>query len=234
MAENIPLVIGVDEAGRGPVLGDMIIGLVCIRRDRLDLLKSHGVVDSKSLSANQRSRLVLIITRISDLVLVTHVSIGEIDLYNLNRLTLEKILYMLDSVGRIVGYDSVETVFIDMVKGYKRYLNRFRKLYPKAEIVFEEDADRKYVVVSAASIIAKYYRDQLISELKRFYGEIGSGYPTDPETIAWIREAYQKLDSIPPFIRRSWRVLKRIAPKWYKAKKVRGIGRQKSILDYLK
>lgn len=226
------LLIGIDEAGRGPLFGDMVIALVCCSREAVDRLKSYGVVDSKELSPEQRAVLARAVIACSRLVVTTRVSPLEIDTFNLNRLTLDKILYLLSSIRCFISVDHVRAIYVDMVRGYERVIGGIEKLYPRASIVFEERADSKYTVVAAASIIAKHYRDMLIKELKRVYGEIGSGYPVDKKTIDWIIESYSRGSKPPPFLRRTWSILERIAPKWYREKRVRDTS-QKSILDYI-
>lgn len=102
-------------------------------------------------------------------------------------------------------------------------------------LFFEEDADAKYIEVSAASIIAKYYRDSDVYGLKKLYGDYGSGYPTDPRTVSWIKEMYRSGINPPGIVRRTWKTLKTIAPTWFMEKKsvIRASG-QKSLLEYLK
>ena len=90
------------------------------------------------------------------------------------------------------------------------------------EIVSEHHADEKFMVVSAASIVAKVVRDREITKLAKKYGEIGSGYPSDPATIRWLTGYIGEHPSPPPIARRSWKTVSAIL-----AKKT-----QRSLLDF--
>jgi ribonuclease HII len=68
----------------------------------------------------------------------------------------------------------------------------------------------KYPIVSAASILAKVRRDTVISELKRLYGDFGSGYPSDPKTVNFLREWILKNRGDLPILRRSWGTFRRV------------------------
>ena len=80
-------------------------------------------------------------------------------------------------------------------------------------IVAENKADKKYAIVSAASIIAKEIREMRIKELKRKYGDFGSGYPSDLRTIEFLRRYYKTNKCFPPIVRESWSTLKKILQK---------------------
>jgi ribonuclease HII len=69
------------------------------------------------------------------------------------------------------------------------------------------------VIVSAASIIAKTERDAVISKLHEKYGDFGSGYPTDPKSIAFLQKLIQNNEELPFFIRRSWESVSRAVQK---------------------
>jgi len=75
-------------------------------------------------------------------------------------------------------------------------------------------ADEEFIEVSAASIVAKVVRDSVIGELKRNYGNFGSGYPSDERTLSWIAEMARE-GELPWFVRRSWFTIKRIAPHYH-------------------
>jgi ribonuclease HII len=77
------------------------------------------------------------------------------------------------------------------------------------EIVSEHKADKNYPIVSAASIIAKVERDKAIAELKDLHGDFGCGYPTDPKTVAFLKQCVEKSEEYPDFVRKSWKPAKR-------------------------
>lgn len=80
----------------------------------------------------------------------------------------------------------------------------------KAELIVETKADERYLPVSAASIIAKVRRDERIEELKKEYGEIGSGYPSDKRTINFLEKWLEEHENFPKFTRKSWKTAQRI------------------------
>jgi len=93
----------------------------------------------------------------------------------------------------------------------ERFKSHISECLPfKVEIISEHKADRKYPVVSAASIIAKVERDREIEKLKAKYGDFGCGYPTDPKTMEFLRQCLGNSDEYPEFVRKSWKPAKRI------------------------
>jgi ribonuclease HII len=80
----------------------------------------------------------------------------------------------------------------------------------RVEVVSEHKADRNYAVVSAASIVAKVERDREIAELAKTLGDFGSGYPSDPRTISFLKQCCEKLEEYPDFVRKSWKPAKKV------------------------
>jgi len=97
--------------------------------------------------------------------------------------------------------DVIETRFADHVKAHVTF---------PLVVVAEHGADRKYPIVSAASILAKVRRDQEVEELRSRYGDFGSGYPSDPRTLAFLRKWIRDRGEPPPFVRRSWKTFRRM------------------------
>ena len=92
-----------------------------------------------------------------------------------------------------------------------RFGEQIRKLLSfKVNITSEHGADVKYVVVSAASIIAKVHRDEVISRLREIYGDFGSGYSSDPKTRRFLTNWLKEKKRLPNFMRKSWKTVKRI------------------------
>ncbi len=79
----------------------------------------------------------------------------------------------------------------------------------KVQIISEHKADRKYPIVSAASIIAKVERDKEIAELTKKFGDFGCGYPSDSKTISFLKQCLEKLGEYPDFVRKSWKPAKK-------------------------
>ncbi len=232
------LFIGVDEAGRGPVIGPMVLALVAIDAENLDQLKASGVKDSKELDREKRSKLKSAIESLSHLIIYEIIPPSMIDLCNLNTLEYETIIHMLTRAKEVLRAVP-KVIIIDAIgppNKLKHYL--FSKLawLRSARLVIEPKADSKYIVVGAASIVAKVIRDTEIENLRKLYGVKGSGYPTDPATREWIIQSYHEDPTNPPwFIRRTWSTLKQIAPLWYREKKpISNNKGQRTLLDYLK
>ncbi|ACP49688.1 ribonuclease HII [Sulfolobus islandicus Y.N.15.51] len=207
--------IGIDEAGRGALIGPMIVAGVAISDSKLKFLKGIGVKDSKQLTRERREKLFDIIAITVDAFTVVKVFPYEIDNYNLNDLTY-------DAVSKIILSLSVfnpEIVTVDKVGEEKPVIELIRKLGYKSNVVHK--ADVLFVEASAASIIAKVIRDNYIDELKKVYGDFGSGYPADPRTIKWLKSFYEKNPNPPPIVRRSWKILRSTAPLYYISKEGR-------------
>jgi ribonuclease HII len=232
MGENIySLVIGVDEAGRGPLIGDLVVVAIGFKQEVLKHLKILGVKDSKLLDKKRREKLYYKIIDLSEFIGINYISPLMIDSENINKLISEHIVSIFRILSRKINMYLQVSIFIDEVKGYNEFLyKKLRKILNNiTQYVMEPDADKKYLPVSAASIVAKYIRDRNISCLSKVFGELGSGYPSDPKTIKWVSETYNTMNKPPLIIRKTWSTLKKYAPKWYSPSKIR---RTHSILEY--
>lgn len=207
------LVGGVDEAGRGSVLGPLVIAGVSIPCDYLSELQKLGVKDSKLLSARKRSSLYEEIVRLSSSVRFVSIEPGEIDQYVWYGTRRRKLNY-LEAVhmARVIRLIEAADVFVDApdtnVIKFEEELSGM--LEPCPHITARHRADRDYVVVSAASIIAKVERDRAVERLRGDHGDFGSGYPSDPQTISYLRDWVRKEGSRPYFSRRSWKTWERV------------------------
>ncbi|WP_297419025.1 ribonuclease HII [Thermococcus sp.] len=203
---------GIDEAGRGPVIGPMVIAAVVVDEDNVPKLADLGVRDSKRLTPKRRERLYNEIIKLIDDYVLIELWPEEIDSRKgtLNEFEVENFIKALNSLKV-----KPDVVYIDAADVKEaRFGEDIRKgLDFKAEIVAEHKADDKFIPVSAASILAKVTRDRAIERLKEEYGEIGSGYPSDPRTRAFLEEYYREHSNFPPIVRRSWKTLKKIAEK---------------------
>lgn len=206
-------IAGVDEAGRGAILGPLVIAGVCVREDKLEQLIKIGVRDSKLLSPYRRSDLYRQIMNIAYSVSLVKLKPEQIDDYVLKGEKYKRLNY-LEALSMAKAIDSLdaEMVYVD---ASDVDVERFKKdilgaLQRKVEIISVHHADRIYPIVSAASIIAKVTRDQEISELSQKFGNIGSGYPADDRTIKFLKEWVKKYGDIPPFARRSWKTVKKL------------------------
>ena len=195
-------VVAIDEAGRGPVIGPMVLcGVMMDEQDQFKL-KILGVKDSKLLSPAQLIKVFdLLKNDIKYKAIV--VSPEEIDnaLFsentNLNWLEADKSV-------EIMNHFNAERAILDCPSNNKEnYVGYIRERLKNKnmEIKAEFKADRKYLAVGAASIIAKVIRDKEIDKLKKKYNvEFGSGYPSDEITRNFLRKNYDKFD----FFRKRW------------------------------
>lgn len=219
--EKSHVIGGIDEAGRGAVLGPMVIAGVSIRIEDEAKLRKLGVKDSKMLSPSRRTILAREIEKVAKDIVIMKVSPCKIDSYskkgvNLNQLEAMKMAEILDCIEPGKAFvDSPE----NNTEKFKRMLTKLTKA--EMEVVAEHRADQTYPVVSAASIIAKVERDKAIVTLQKKYGVEGSGYPSDERTIHWMKAYLREHGSLPKegVVRYSWDTTKQIL----KENKFRGL-----------
>ena len=199
------MICGVDEAGRGPVLGPMVVAAVAIEDDAP--LRKMQVRDSKKLTPARREELTAKINETCKVAFQV-VSHDEIDArgtkMSLNELEAVVFASLIDRLGADIVYvdacDVNEEHFRQMVGGRLNYRPR---------IICEHKADDTYPIVSAASIIAKTNRDRIVSEIQAEIGQdIGSGYASDPATIQFLQKWIKEKGDLPPYTRRSWATAK--------------------------
>ncbi len=203
-------VLGIDEAGRGPVVGPLSICGVLMDEEEIPKLVKEKVKDSKLLTFRQRGDLFGKLIKIAKRYKILIVEPEEIDAavegkegLNLNWLEAEKAVDLINTLNP-------DKVIIDCpspnTKAFASYI-RERIKNKNIEIVAEHKADVKYPIVSAASICAKVMRDKKVSELEKKYGKIGSGYAHDPVTQKFLKENWLKH---PEVFRHSWESYKRM------------------------
>lgn len=230
--------IGIDEAGRGPLIGDMVISGVIVPLNALKKLKNKGLKESKQLTPRMRYWLYKQALREGVAVVAIYVHPWRIDQENLNDLEegcIKRVLHILRALID-PGVNGVY-IYVDEVRGRaSRIKDVVETLFGKSTAGFamEPSADARHLPVALASIFAKVMRDLSLVKLRKHVGNFGSGYSADPLTRKWLKETYTPSSGPPLYIRRSWRVLKNIAPEWYKEKKSRRTPRHKSLLDYAK
>lgn len=215
-------IIGVDEAGRGPVLGPLVVVGVRTRDD--GPLREIGVRDSKKCSPEMRERLGPQIRRFCEHVVVRVIPAERIDSVRaritLNELEAEVfadvILGLLTSKfpsGRTPG--SIR-VYVDAADANAATFKErvLSHLGVRVDLISEHKADDTYPVVSAASILAKLIRDEEMARISKEVGvNVGSGYPSDPVTMAYIEKAIKENGVLPPHTRKSWETVQRFLRK---------------------
>ena len=200
-------ICGIDEAGRGPVIGPMVIAGVKINKSKENELKELGIKDSKKIQPKKREELYEKIISIVDDYSIIKLSPSQIDEnlslpdMNLNWLEAVTTIKILEKLNAKIAYIDCPTS--NASKYYDYLTSRLKK---DIELVVEHKADEKYIASSAASILAKVERDKEINKLKEKYGDIGSGYPSDEKTKIFLSKNTEL-----PIFRKSWST-------WQKAK----------------
>ena len=206
-------VCGVDDAGRGPVIGPLVIAGIIIDAKKVDELKSLGVKDSKMLLSSTRTRLSKEIPSIVDDYHVIELAASELDAV-VNRAPKFQRLNLLEAkvMAQVIEKLKPDIAYVDSSDTRtERFKNNILDcLSYSPQVISEHKADVNYPVVSAASIIAKVHRDSRIEAIKKEYGEVGSGYSHDPLTIKFLRSYYREHGDFPPIVRRSWKTLRHI------------------------
>ena len=198
---------GIDEAGRGPLVGPLVAALVVLDSQGEELLREAGVADSKTLAPARREALVPLITEHALLHTIITAEPERIDAAlddpnsNLNLLEAELTAELLGSLPNGSGF-----VVIDLPtrskESYEAAIRSFGHVPRDVSLVLEHKADANHVACAAASILAKVERDRLVRLLEsRIGAPIGSGYPSDPKTKAFL---LSHGTSHPHVFRRTW------------------------------
>ena len=206
------LICGIDEAGRGPVIGPMVISAVSIEDGIEEEFADAGITDSKLLDKTVREKLFELIEDKAKEIKTIILNPLEIDEWmgvaSLNDLEAVKSAEIIDSLKF-----EPEKCFLDcpdtIMERYSKNISNLCK--GKSEIIAEHKADLNRVVVAAASIIAKVTRDWEIEKIKETHGEVGSGYPSDAITQKWLEVTWSEERCFPDCVRKKWHTIDRIA-----------------------
>jgi len=199
----------VDEAGKGSVLGPMVVAAVGVPSE--DVFSDIEVNDSKLLSPKMRERLYAVIRKRFRVVTV-RIDAHEIDEI---RMGMTMNACVARAHAQVIAKLSPDCAYVDACDvNTFRYAEMVKNhLVLPCEIISEHHADEKFPVVSAASIIAKVTRDRAIATLAKKYGTIGSGYPSDPVTIRFLNSYIDEHNVPPPIARKSWKTVSAILSK---------------------
>ncbi len=195
-------ILGIDEAGRGSVLGPMVIAGVVVPEKMEKVLERMGVKDSKRLVPNRRTILSRKLKKMfpHEMVVISAREIDDLRARGVNVNEIEK--KAMESILLKLEFDKAIVDAVD-VKA-ERFQENLR-IDTGLDVFAEHKADDKYIEVSAASIIAKAARDEYIKDINKDYiksGGIGSGYPSDPKTKDFLSK--YTYDEMPDFVRKSW------------------------------
>ncbi|MBQ6220412.1 MAG: ribonuclease HII [Methanosphaera sp.] len=199
------LIIGIDEAGRGSVIGPLVIGGVLMKRKKLRFLDRIGVKDSKKLTSKTRTTVSRKIKKIAQFE-TRIITAEEIDNLRLNGTNLNQI--ETNAMVDIIKTFNPDLCYIDCIDvNEQRFHDNIQKINPEMEVITEHKADDSYQIVSAASIIAKVERDKQLAIIRNEYGSVGSGYPSDKYTIEYLKSLN---NDFPPIVRKTWNTIKNL------------------------
>ena len=200
------LTMGIDEAGRGAMLGPLVVAGIVVDEQGEKELRRMGVKDSKKLTPKRREELAPKIEAVCKSVLVMRVQPCRIDKLRGEGINLDKIEAI--KMAEIISMSDADTVFVDsLTHTPKKFMNLIMEHMegrnPKMNV--ENYADETYPVVSAASIIAKVERDAAIDEIKKKVNvDFGVGYSHDKRTIEFVEKLIQTREPLPSYVRQSW------------------------------
>ncbi|CAM8989156.1 unnamed protein product [Rhodiola kirilowii] len=211
-----PCIMGIDEAGRGPVLGPMVYGCLYCARSYQDTLATLHFADSKTLKEEKREELF------ENLKAEEAIgwAVDIIDPRELSAKMLKKEKINFNEISHCSAMGLVSTVlnrgvlltevYVDTVGDPEKYRIRLSEKFPDIKFVVAKKADSLYPVVSGASIVAKVTRDRALKDwvmdetCESMHRSFGSGYPGDPGTKAWLEDHRHALFGFPTLVRFSW------------------------------
>lgn len=212
------LTLGIDDAGRGPLIGPMVLAGVLFDENAEKFLENHKIVDSKMLTQAQRESVEKVIKEASKGYHIVRASPEKIDSSissgtNLNTLEAMEAAEIINKLNNkdvkikvVVDCPSVNTV------AWRSTLLEYIDHKENLTVLCEHKADANHLSVSAASILAKLTREEEVSKIKKKYGNIGSGYPSDPYTKKFLETQGSQLSDSGIF-RKSWATWKKIFPE---------------------
>ncbi len=206
------MICGVDEAGRGPVVGDLVVAGVTFEDD-LKLIELK-VRDSKKITPNRREVLARTIKEISNCYEILVVSASDIDdmrnIMTLNDIEVNAFSKVISKLRPDVCY--VDAADVNEVRFGNNILSRLKF---KPNIISKHKADDIYPIVGAASILAKTTRDENVRKIEKILRKklnlpLGSGYPADPITKNFIKTWVETFGKLPPHVRHSWKTAQKV------------------------
>lgn len=205
-------VLGIDEAGRGSVLGPLVVGGFLTEQSRLNELSALGVRDSKLLSPNRREEIFDELQTVGERLAIpipplqvdAAVARGELNLLEAK------------AFAQLVSMTDAKEVYVDACDVRPGRFGRRVKAFAgtPARIVSAHHADRDRPIVSAASIVAKVCRDRAVSRLRfRLESDFGSGYPSDARTQRFVKDHLSATVERVSWLRYSWATVERLKPR---------------------
>ncbi|GMT12716.1 hypothetical protein PFISCL1PPCAC_4013 [Pristionchus fissidentatus] len=229
-ADGAPCLLGIDEAGRGPVMGPMVYGCAVSPVTAADDLKELGVADSKALTEEKRDQIFKKMNGNEHTKTVVAYAVRSLSPQLISAAMLQRAKCSLNQLSHDAAIDlirdalhckiNVVQILVDTVGPKATYQAKLEAIFPGISITVTEKADALFPVVSAASIAAKVTRDTQLREW-RFAEKndalgalkLGSGYPGDPTTKAFLQQSIDGVFGYPGLIRFSWKTVDTILDK---------------------
>ena len=215
--EKDDIILGIDEAGRGPVMGPMVYACAYWKEEYdKDIRKKFKFNDSKALRAEEREKMFEnikshpniiryeLIILLPDYISKEMLKREKVSLNQISQDSAKKLIKMaMDKKANI------RKIFVDTVGPAESYEILLKKSLPDdtIQVKVEPKADATYECVSAASIVAKVTRDSIIETLEKTDKECGSGYPSDPKTKEWLKNNYDNVFGFGREVRFSWKTV---------------------------
>jgi ribonuclease H2 subunit A len=208
---------GIDEAGRGPVIGPMVYAIAAWPVAKRAELAAIGFTDSKKLTEDDRDRFFALIKNNPDIIYETKI-ISSRDISN--GMLARDAKVSLNAMSHNAAFElianlmykrklTLSAVYVDTVGVPDHYRQRLEANFPGAtKFVVESKADLTYPVVSAASICAKVTRDAAVTDIQNQIGDVGCGYPSDPATKQWLKDNVDPVFGFDTnYVRMSWKTV---------------------------
>ncbi len=198
------MIAGIDEAGKGCVIGPLVVAGVCATSN--SIFESLGVKDSKKLPHKRRLELAEAIHKVAkvEIVKVEAEKLDEL----MNFKTINEVLK--DCYAELINRLKPEKVYLDSPDVIPERLATELKSICGVEVEAAHKAEDKFASVAAASIIAKVEREKEIENLKKTFGDFGSGYSSDPKTREYLKACIFK-GFLPPIVRKRWKTVSNIS-----------------------
>ena len=200
------MILGLDEAGRGCVLGPLVVAGFLASEASESALRAAGADDSKALSPKKRDAARAALSELGT-PFVREISPSEIDAGNLNE--LEEALLIA-----IVREARPTRVIVDALGHPRTIPATVARLSAATDGIpwhMAPKADSTFATVGAASIFAKTTRDAALDALRPEFGDFGSGYPSDPATRRWLTDWAKSQRPWPSFVRTRWGTIRDLA-----------------------
>lgn len=204
---NKKVIVGIDEAGRGPVLGHLVYGAL-ISEFPVDY------PDSKKTTPASRGTLFkeiednhsFIYTSIHPRYISQKMLAPPRERVNLNKISYNVVINLIKEIEK--EYE-IDTVYVDTLGPERTYKNLLEQHFGKYKFIVEQKADLKYGIVGGASIVAKFVRDKLLDGWDLEDKEVGSGYPGDDITVQWLKRNLKRDCECHEIVRKSWKTVEK-------------------------